>query len=234
MALRKITFQPGINREGTSYDNELGWFDCNLIRFRMGRPEKFGGWQKLLTSAYQGTARALHNFVSLAGVKYLGVGTHLKYYLIENNNAFNDITPIRKTSTNSITFAATNGSSTLTVTDDAHGAVVNDFVTFSGAASLGGLITATVLNQEYQITSIVDGNTYTITAKDTSGNTVTANSSDTGNSGSGTDGVYQVNTGLDTVVRSTGWGAGLWGGTTDGALTTTLNDSGGILSLIHI
>ena len=50
MALRKITFQPGINREGTSYDNELGWFDCNLIRFRMGRPEKFGGWQKLLTS----------------------------------------------------------------------------------------------------------------------------------------------------------------------------------------
>ena len=114
------------------------------------------------------------------------------------------------------------------MTDDAHGAVVNDFVTFSEAVGLGGLITATVLNQEYQITSIVDGNTYTITAKDTSGNTVTANSSDTGNSGSGTDGVYQVNTGLDTVVRSTGWGAGLWGGTTDGALTTTLNDSGGI------
>jgi hypothetical protein len=170
----------------------------------------------------------LHNFVSLAGVKYLGVGTHLKYYLVENNNAFNDITPIRKTSTNSITFAATNGSSTLTVTDDAHGAVVNDFVTFSGAVSLGGLITATVLNQEYQITNIVDGNTYNITAKDTSGNTVTANSSDTGNSGSGTDGVYQANTGLDTVVRSTGWGAGFWGGTTDGALTTTLNDSGGI------
>ena len=194
----------------------------------MGLPEKFGGWQKLLTSTYQGTARALHNFVSLAGVKYLGVGTHLKYYLVENNNAFNDITPIRKTSTNSITFAATNGSSTLTVTDDAHGAVVNDFVTFSGAVSLGGLITATVLNQEYQIISIVDGNTYTITAKDTSGNTVTANSSDTGNSGSGTDGAYQINTGLDTVVRSTGWGAGLWGGNTDGALTTTLNDSGGI------
>ena len=229
MALRKITFQPGINREGTSYDNELGWFDCNLIRFRMGRPEKFGGWQKLLTSTYQGTARALHNFISLAGVKYLGVGTHLKYYVVENNNAYNDITPIRKTSTNSITFAATNGSSTLTVTDASHGAVVNDFVTISGAATLGGLITATVLNQEYQITNIIDGNTYTITAKDTSGNTVTANSNDqTASGGSGTDGSYQINTGLDIVVRSTGWGAGLWGGTTDGALTTTLNDSGGI------
>jgi hypothetical protein len=228
MALQKYTFKPGINREGTAYDNEPAWFDCNLIRFRMGRPEKFGGWQKLLTSTYQGTARALHNFVSLAGVKYLGLGTHLKYYLVENNNAFNDITPIRKTSTNSITFAATNGSSTLTVTDDAHGAIPNDFVTISGAASLGGLITATVLNQEYKIVSVIDGNTYTITAKDTSGSTVTANSSDTGNSGSGTDGVYQINTGLDTVVKATGWGAGLWGGTTEGALTTTLNDSGGI------
>jgi hypothetical protein len=228
MALQKITFQPGINREGTSYDNGSSWFDCNLIRFRMGLPEKFGGWQKLLTSTYQGTARALHNFVSLAGVKYLGIGTHLKYYVVENNNAYNDITPIRKTSTNSITFAATNGSSTLTVTDASHGAVVNDFVTISGAATLGGLITATVLNQEYQITNIIDGNTYSITAKDTSGSTVTANSSDTGNSGSGTDGSYQINTGLDIVVRSTGWGAGLWGGNTDGALTTTLNDSGGI------
>ena len=106
--------------------------------------------------------------------------------------------------------------------------MANDFVTISGAATLGGLITASVLNQEYQIVSIIDGNTYTITAKDTSGSTVSANSSDTGNSGSGTDGVYQINTGLDTVVPATGWGAGLWGGNTDGALTTTLNDSGGI------
>ena len=228
MALQKYTFKPGINREGTAYDNEPAWFDCNLIRFRMGRPEKFGGWQKLLTSTYQGTARALHNFVSLAGTKYLGLGTHLKYYVVENNNAFNDITPTRKTSTNSITFAATNGSSTITVTDASHGAVLNDFVTISSAVTLGGLITATVLNQEYKIASIIDGNTYTITAKDTSGSTVTANSSDSGNGGSGTDGVYQINTGLDTVVTSTGWGAGLWGGTTEGALTTTLNDSGGI------
>lgn len=194
----------------------------------MGLPEKFGGWQKLLTSTYEGSARALHNFVSLAGVKYLGIGTNLKYYLVENNNAYNDITPIRKTSTNSITFAATNGSSTITVTDASNGAVENDFVTISGAASLGGLITANVLNQEYQIASIIDGNTYTIIAKDTSGSTVTANSSDTGNSGSGTDGLYQINSGLDVVVRSTGWGAGLWGGTTDSALTANLNDSGGI------
>ena len=95
MPLQKTTFNPGINREGTAYDNEGGWFDCNLIRFRAGRPEKFGGWSKLLSATYQGTARALHNFISLAGTKYLGIGTHFKYYIVENNASFNDITPIR-------------------------------------------------------------------------------------------------------------------------------------------
>ena len=235
MPLQKTTFNPGINREGTAYDNEGGWFDCNLIRFRAGRPEKFGGWSKLLSATYQGTARALHNFLSLGGVKYLGVGTHLKYYIVENNNAFNDITPLRKTvgagqtDTTATTFAkVANDDATITVTNASHGAVQNDFVTFSGAASLGGNITAAVLNQEYQIATIVDGNSYTIEAKDTSGNTVLANSSDLGTGGGSIVSAYQVNIGLDVFVLSTGWGAGLWGGTTDGALTTTLNDSGGI------
>ena len=229
MPLQKTTFNPGINREGTAYDNEGGWFDCNLVRFRMGHPEKFGGWQKAISTLYQGTARALHNWISLSGTKYLGIGTHFKYYISENSGAYADITPIRLTNSNtSNAFAATDGSSIITVTDDAHGAVLNDFVTISSADSLDGNITAAVLNQEYQIASIIDGNKYTIVAKDTSGNTVTANSSDTNNGGSATDFVYQLNTGLDVVVSSTGWGAGLWGGTTDGALTTTLNDSGGI------
>tara|TARA_A100001015_G_scaffold140826_1_gene156268 strand:+ start:2223 stop:4118 length:1896 start_codon:yes stop_codon:yes gene_type:complete len=211
MALQKAQFKPGINREGTAYDNEGGWFDCNLVRFRMGHPEKFGGWSKLLPTTYQGTARALHNWISLAGTKFLGIGTHFKYYIVENNASFSDITPIRKTSTNSITFSATNGSSELTVTDSSHGAVQNDFVSIEGAVSLGGNITAAVLNQEYQITTIVDGNSYKITAKDTSGSTVTANSSDSGNGGSGVDGYYQINTGLDLFVQSTGWGVGAWG-----------------------
>jgi hypothetical protein len=128
-----------------------------------------------------------------------------------------DVTPIRKTSTNSITFAATDGSSTVTVTDSSHGAVNNDFVTISGAVSLGGLVTADVLNQEYQIDLVTGTNTYTITAKDTSGATVTANSSDSGNGGSGVDGVYQINVGLDTYVQGTGWGSGTWGAGTWGS-----------------
>ena len=217
MPLQKLIFRPGINREGTAYDNEGGWFDCNLVRFRKGRPEKFGGWEKLTSSTYEGTARALHSFISLGGTKYLGIGTHLKYY-IESGGNFNDITPIRSTtSAGDVTFSASNGDATITVSDTSHGAVKNDFVTFSGASSLGGNITAAVLNQEYQIATIVNANSYTIEAKDTSGSTVTANSSDSGNGGSSVVGVYQVNVGLDVYVPGTGWGINGWGEGTFGS-----------------
>jgi hypothetical protein len=216
MAYSKIQFQPGINREGTAYDNEGGWFDGNLIRFRNGHVEKFGGWAKLGSNTFLGTGRALHNWMSLGSNIYLGVGTTWKYY-IKEGEVYNDVTPIRATTTNGITFAATNGSSTITVTDSSHGAVADDFVTISGAVSLGGLITAEVLNQEYQILGVTSVNVYTITAKDTSGDEVTANASDSGNGGSGVDGAYQINVGLDTYVQSTGWGAGLWGAGTFGS-----------------
>jgi hypothetical protein len=218
MPLTKLQFRPGINRDVTSYSNEGGWVDSEKVRFRLGFPEKIGGWVKYSSNVFLGTCRALHTWVTLNGTQYLGLGTHLKYY-IEIGQSFNDITPIRKTSTNSITFAATNGSSTITVTDSSNGVVENDFVTFSGAVSLGGLITADVLNQEYQVIGVTDANTYTITAKDTSGVTVTANSSDSGNGGSGVDGSYQINVGLDTEVGGTGWGAGTWGRSTWGSGT---------------
>ena len=144
-------------------------------------------------------------------MRYLGVGSTFKYY-IEEGNTYNDITPIRATtSAGDVTFAATNGSSTITITDTSHGAVTNDFVTFSGAVSLGGNVTADVLNQEYQISLVTGVNTYEITAKDTSGATVTANASDSGNGGSSVVGTYQINVGLDTFVKSSGWGVGTWG-----------------------
>jgi hypothetical protein len=211
MALQKAIFKPGINREGTDYDNEGGWFDCNLVRFRKGRPEKFGGWAKDSLSTFLGTCRALHPWIALSGTKYLGLGTTWKYY-IEEGTSFNDVTPIRSTTAaGDVTFAAVDGDSTITVTDTANGSVQNDFVTFSGAVSLGGNITDTVLNQEYQIATIVDANSYTIEAKDTSGNTVTANSSDSGNGGGSIVGTYQINVGLDVYVPGTGWGLNGWG-----------------------
>ena len=211
MPLQKTVFRPGINREGTAYDNEGGWFDCNLVRFRKGRPEKFAGWEKNTDSTYLGTARALHAWIALEGTKYLGIGTHLKYY-IQDGSVFHDITPIRSTtSAGDVTFSATNGSSEITVTDTAHGAVKNDFVTFSGAVSLGGNVTASVLNQEYQIDTVVNANSYKVLAKDSSGSAITANSSDSGNGGSSVVGTYQVNVGLDVYVPGTGWGLNGWG-----------------------
>ena len=216
MPYTKYTFRPGINREGTDYSNEGGWFNGNLVRFRKGKPEKIGGWTKASSTEYLGTARALHGWVDVSGTKYLGLGTTLKYYVTSGDN-FDDITPIRATTTNGIVFAATNGSSTITATDSSHGCVAGDFVTLSGAATLGGLVTAAVLNQEYQIITVPSVNTYTFTAKDTSGATVTANSDDDGNGGSGVDGAYQINIGLDLYVQSTGWGAGTWGAGTFGS-----------------
>ena len=205
MPLTSLKFKPGINREVTSYSNEGGYFDGEKIRFYTAFPEKIGGWTKQSSSTYLGSARALHNWIALDGSNYMGVGTHLKYY-IEEGGLFYDVTPIRKTSTNSITFSASDGSDIITVTDSSHGAVESDFVTFSEAVSLGGLVTATILNAEHQITSVINANSYTITVS------VTANSSDTGNGGSAVDGVYQINVGLDTVVGGRGWGAGAWGG----------------------
>ena len=216
MPLSRVEFQAGINKEETDYASKGGWVDGNLIRFRKGRAEKLGGWFKRGGNTFLGISRALHSWISLAATKYIGVGTTFKYY-IEDGDLYYDVTPIRKTSTNSITFSATDGSSTVTVTDSSHGAVTNDFVTISGAVSLGGLVTADVLNQEYQILLVTGTNTYTITAKDTSGATVTANSSDSGNGGSGVDGSYQINVGLDTYVQGTGWGVGTWSSGTFGS-----------------
>ena len=205
MPLTKLQFRPGVNRETTSYTNEGGWFDCDNIRFRFGLPEKIGGWQRATENQFLGTCRALKPFVALDGSRYMGVGTHLKYY-IEEGGVYNDITPLRTTTAaGDVTFSATSGSATIIVSDTAHGATAGDFVTFSGAVTLGGNITADVLNQEYEIDSVTDADTYTLLA------TATADGSDTGNGGSSVVGAYQINVGLDTAVTGTGWGVGTWG-----------------------
>jgi len=217
MPLTKLTFQPGINKEMTDLMDKGGWADGNLVRFRKGLPEKIGGWTKNTSNTFLGACRALLAWVSLSSTRFLGLGTNLKYYVKEGSN-FDDITPIRSTTAaGDVTFSAVDGDATITVSDTAHGAVANDFVTYSGAVSLGGNITATVLNQEYQIATIIDADSYTIEAKDTDGSTVTANASDTGNGGSSTVGAYQINTGLNVYVPSTGWGVNGWGSGTWGS-----------------
>ena len=223
MPLSRYTFQPGINKEGTAYSNEGGWYDCDKVRFRSGRPEKIGGWEKNSLNTFIGSARKLHQWISLSNEKMVSVGTHIKLYVKEGTSYY-DITPLRSTtSAGDSTFAATNGESSVTVTDASHGAVTGDYVTFSSAASLGGNITVNVLNQEYVIDSITDTNNYVITAKDTSGSTVTANSSDSSDGGSSTVAKYQLNIGLDTYVSGSGFGSGYWGQALWGSGTFSLD-----------
>ena len=288
MPLTKLQFRPGINRETTSYSNEGGWYDMDKVRFRFGFPEKIGGWEKISSTYFLGTCRALHPWVTLDGQSLLGVGTHLKYYINEGG-AYQDVTPIRRTtSAGSVTFlanadtlsadfnigdttlplssstgfpdtgivkindeivryASVSGNnltglergydgtteanhsssdavtcSTLIVSDTAHGCENDDFVTFSGAATLGDQITAAVLNQEYQISFIIDNDTYLINAREvaslsnvttTTGYDPTyvfASASDTASGGASCVGAYQLNTGLDTTIGGTGWGAATW------------------------
>ena len=204
MALQKLQFKPGIVRDTTDYTNEGGWFDCDKVRFRMGLPETIGGWAKFTSSTMLGTCRSLHVWSSLTGTNYVGAGTSKKFYVIGGDVPY-DITPIRLTTTGTATFTATDGSSTLSITDVAHGAYLGDFVIYSNATTLGGNITALVLNQEYEITNVVDDDTYEINV------VVLADASDTGDGGVATVAAYQINIGLDTVVLGSGWSAGFWG-----------------------
>jgi len=225
MVLQKMQFRPGINTELPDYANENGWNDGDKIRFREGHPEKIGGWAKKGDNQFIGAARAMKHWTTLDRDNLIGIGTSLKYF-IEDGGVFYDITPIRETTgAGDVTFSASQGSSVITVSDTNHGAREGDFVTFSGAASLGGAMTAAVLNQEYQIQTAPTTGTYTINARaatttvnqyyeggviDDSAALVTATSGDTNTGGSSTVGAYQIQTGVDVTLFGNGWGAGVW------------------------
>ena len=218
MPLTRVQFKPGVNRESTSFANEQGWFDSDLIRFRKGRPEKLGGWTKISADTLTGTTRSLHAWITLGALKLMGVGTNVKFY-IEQGSQYNDITPIRATATlgtNPITTVDTSGEITVTATQ--HGAAEGDYVTFSGATAVGGLTTAD-LNKEHIITQVVSGNSYKL---DTGG---TATSSASGG-GTAVIAVYQIHVGIEESLLGPGWGSGYWGGSTLTYSQTTLD--GGI------
>ena len=207
MPLQKLQFRPGINREGTDYSNEGGWYACDKVRFRSGFPEKIGGWIRLSNDTFLGICRILWNWVTLNGANLLGVGTNLKYY-IEQGGEYNDITPIRVTFTansspNTVNcIATTSGSNVITLTIPNYNGLTNDFVTITGANAIG-TITAADINQEHQIT-YKSSTQFTIVVANTANTTVAAGGGNTINV------AFQVNTGLDTFVVGTGWGAGTW------------------------
>ena len=200
MPLQQIKLTPGVNQENTRYASEGKWYESNLIRFRQGTPETIGGWVQKTTSKFIGVCRSLFTWSTLSGIDLIGIGTNLKFY-IDFNNAFFDITPIRSSTViNNNPFATINGSKNITVTDTAHGAIANDFVTYSGATAVAGLD----MNAEFQITTYIDSNTYVIQA-------LTAANATTSGGGAGVTAAYQINTGPAIQLPILGWGAGYWG-----------------------
>ena len=143
MPLQKLQFRPGLNREGTDYSNEGGWYDGDKIRFRSGFPEKIGGWTQVSPLQYNGVARSLWVWSDAdAGVGnvYTGVGTTCKYYIY--NGSYNDITPIYHTSTltavaNTIT---TNGTTTVTIKDSGYSPNVGDYVLITSTVAVNGVL----------------------------------------------------------------------------------------------
>lgn len=198
MPLKKILFKSGVNRENTRYTSENGWYECDKVRFRQGTPEKIGGWVRFTTEAFLGVCRALFSWVTLADRKLLAIGTNLKYYIGFTNSIY-DITPLRDSVTLTDPFTTTNTSPIVLVTDAGHGCVTGDFVTFSGATTVGGLD----LNNEYQVT-VLTVNTYNITASTPASSTATGG-------GATVLAEYQINVGLAVQQPFYGWGAGSWG-----------------------
>jgi len=228
MPLQKIQLRPGTNRENTNYANEGGWYVTNKVRFRSGQPEKIGGWTKDTgtvaatlapsTGTIWGVVRSMWNWLNLAAYNLLGLGTNLKYYIQSNTNStFNDITPIRKTTSALAGFTTSypTNASRVQVTDPGHGAQTGDFVTVSATSGTVNGISATIMNAEYQITYI-NSNSYYISLA--SGAATSA-----GTSAVTATFTYQINTGSDIFTYGTGFGAGAWGGTIVGVATTALN-----------
>lgn len=206
MALTKLVFKPGINRDQTNYASEGGWYECDKIRFRSGYPEKIGGWTIQNFNDYAGSARQLFSWITNNGSRLVAVGTNEKIYVLAGTTLV-DITPIRATFTSPDTdncFQTTNGSKTVIVNITGNGAIDGDWVTFSGAVGPVGGIPASDLNQEFKLTYI-DNNSFSIEVATTATSTVAAGG------GTAITAAFQVNIGYATTTEGYGWGTDGWG-----------------------
>lgn len=202
MPLSKLEFQPGINREITTYANEGGYFDGDKVRFRWGMPQKIGGWQNITTSdqTYKGVARILWDYVTPFNQQLMGVGTNQKVY-VESGGIYNDITPIASSITiGTNPFTTTSGSLLVAVSATAHGASIGTYVEFAGASAVGGL----TLSGSYEIISVPDANHYDIASP------TAATSSATGG-GASVGAAYDIEAGTATYGTGLGWGGPPWG-----------------------
>jgi len=201
MPLQKLQFRPGVNKEITNYSNEMGWNKSDKVRFKKGFPEQIGGWTRVADTQVVGTPRTLINWIALDGDNLVGVGTNIKYYVLDGQT-YVDKTPVRELQAlGNNPFTSASSSTTVTVTDTGHGAENGTYVTFSGATTFNG-IPAAEINKEHRLT-YVDANSYTITV-------------DSAASGAGAGGgnsakaEYQINPGQEIFSYTSGWSSGTW------------------------
>ena len=214
MTMQKLQFKPGLNRDQSNYTNEGGWYAGDKVRFRSGQPQKIGGWLKGNSQVLIGVCRQMFTWITFSSDNLMAVGTNKKLYIDAGANLY-DITPVQHTSTTlgaaAGPFTAISGSSTLTVsysTDTAYNPEVGNYVSFSGATTLGGNITAAVLNAAYGyeiLTVDTTAKTYTIQV------TATANASDTAKGGATVTAKYDIDVGPLYNTFGYGWGVGAWG-----------------------
>jgi hypothetical protein len=203
MPLTNFTIKPGINKEVTDYTGQGQWVDSDNVRFFNGLPQKIKGWDKFIDTTIVGVVRDQHGWIALDGTRYDAFGTDRKLYVYEEGTIF-DITPIRDTEALTNPFT-TNGTATVLVTDSAHGCIDGSFVTFDSFSTIDGLD----MNQEFEVTSVVNSSAYTLT------HTSTASGSTAGGGGTG-DANYQINPGPAFSTAAYGWGTdgyglGAWG-----------------------
>ena len=203
MPLTNFTIKPGINKEVTDYTGQGQWVDSDNVRFFNGLPQKIKGWDKFNETTIVGVARDQHGWISLDGTRYDAFGTDRKLYVYEEGVVY-DITPIRATESLTNPFT-TNGTATVVVTDAGHGCEAGSFVTFDSFSTIDGLD----MNQEFEVTSVVNTSAYTVT------HTSTASGSTAGGGGTG-NAEYQINPGPSFSTPAYGWGtddwsAGAWG-----------------------
>lgn len=199
MALVSVDIPPGFVTEESSYAIGPRWIDGDKVRFRGGKPEKIRGWQKLISTTFEGVARHYHGWSSLTGVGVGALGTSKRLYTVDNGKGV-DITPVRDSNTlGTDPFTTAISSSTVTVSDTAHGNAIGDFVIFSGAGAVGGI----TVDGEYTVISVPGANSYTIVDDETASTTATGG-------GTSVTYLYLLPIGLDTATSGFGWGVATW------------------------
>ena len=167
MPIASVKLRPGLNSYRTLTLNEAGYYSTQLVRFRDGLVQSYGGWVSWYSNPLSYTPRVILSWADLNGNVYTAAGTDKSIYVIENGT-LSDLTPTLLVTNNSPNFSTQAGSATVTVVDLSGDLVVGTYIDLVTPVSVGGLI----LQNGHQIESVISGQAYTITASSNATSTV--------------------------------------------------------------